>query len=674
MLLREDPVFGVPFASLMSVLGKPIDRGAIDDLSTRSDAIRGIQATLVAAHALVGIGGSDTLARAPGWLGLMYEIIDFLAPSLEPFRALQHDFIVGRQSQEGGLSPTGFSVYGGVDGIHIFNTGSALYSARVIELLNTPASEPAFEQFPAPATLFTAGPAFQLQLRGAFPTASAPGSLVITAPPPGAVVTSGATVRVVVEPLPGTSVTRVLLVGPETAAVDKAAPFELDLPIPSEAVGSFPIRAVGASDNGNFAESNTVTLAARPTAALQSVRILPRDPVLFGTGDTQSLVAIGVYDDGVARRITDPSTGTIYQTSSVAIASVSASGLVTAGSPGNAAVVARNGERQDSVGVTVLARVNKPPAANAGPDQSLECTSPTLTPISLSGLGSFDLDGDPLTYTWTGPFSEGGGTVDGPTPTVSLPLGVHKVTLVVSDGEFESVDDVTITVEDTLAPLISVSPAHVTALAPAVPAPRGSVPLPLPVLSDACDAAPVVTDDAPASFTTGWYVVTFTATDAAGHSAQAQVTVDVVLRFQSLAVNAEIELEKHRRERELELKTFFRLGPGNNGLNPEADRLRFRATGGTADLAFELPLSAFRRHRSGQLTFKGVVDDRRTEIEIKRGRRNEVYELELKVEGFPTTGFANPLTVELRIGDDAGRTTTTAVIERSGRSHTHDHR
>ena len=56
------------------------------------------------------------------------------------------------------------------------------------------------------------------------------------------------------------------------------------------------------------------------------------------------------------------------------------------------------------------------------------------------------VDGDPLTYTWAGPFTEGGGTVRGDMVSVTLPAGVHVISLVVNDGIQDSdPDTVTIT-------------------------------------------------------------------------------------------------------------------------------------------------------------------------------------------------------------------------------------
>ena len=89
---------------------------------------------------------------------------------------------------------------------------------------------------------------------------------------------------------------------------------------------------------------------------------------------------------------------------------------------------------------------NHPPVANAG--QSVEATSPAGASVTLNGSGSSDPDGDPLTYNWTGPF----GAVSGVSPTVTLTLGTHIVTLTVSDGHSTATDTIQITVQDTTPP------------------------------------------------------------------------------------------------------------------------------------------------------------------------------------------------------------------------------
>ena len=103
---------------------------------------------------------------------------------------------------------------------------------------------------------------------------------------------------------------------------------------------------------------------------------------------------------------------------------------------------------------------NQPPVADAGEDQTVECTNTTGTPVALDGSGSYDLNHLPLTFAW----SAAGIPFDDPTsvtPTGYFPLGTTVVALVVNNGMVSSAPDTTnITVQDTQAPKISARWAH----------------------------------------------------------------------------------------------------------------------------------------------------------------------------------------------------------------------
>ena len=103
--------------------------------------------------------------------------------------------------------------------------------------------------------------------------------------------------------------------------------------------------------------------------------------------------------------------------------------------------------RLDDLTVSGTCSPSAPPVANAGPELSLECVSPSSTLVTLDGSGSFDPDGDVLSYTWSGPF----GTASGPSPTVALPLGASTISLVVNDGQVDSAPD-TATITVTVRP------------------------------------------------------------------------------------------------------------------------------------------------------------------------------------------------------------------------------
>jgi len=111
----------------------------------------------------------------------------------------------------------------------------------------------------------------------------------------------------------------------------------------------------------------------------------------------------------------------------------------------------------------VINPVNDAPVANAGLDQEASCNNPLGTLVTLNGAASSDIENDPLTYTWTGPFPEGNGTVVGVNPTVSMPIGTSTITLVVNDGFLDSIADtvdvtVTIGVDGFKSPLVALVP------------------------------------------------------------------------------------------------------------------------------------------------------------------------------------------------------------------------
>jgi hypothetical protein len=97
---------------------------------------------------------------------------------------------------------------------------------------------------------------------------------------------------------------------------------------------------------------------------------------------------------------------------------------------------------------------NAPPNADAGPDQSVECSSPAGASVTLDGSLSTDPDGDALDFSWANGF----GSAEGATPTVERPLGVSEVRLVVSDRNGGTdADSVEIHIVDSTRPDVEAS-------------------------------------------------------------------------------------------------------------------------------------------------------------------------------------------------------------------------
>ncbi|WP_428268766.1 PKD domain-containing protein [Haliangium sp.] len=132
---------------------------------------------------------------------------------------------------------------------------------------------------------------------------------------------------------------------------------------------------------------------------------------------------------------------------------------------------------------------NDPPVADAGADQDIECSGPDGSGVALDASASADPDGTIMSFEWFD--SDGNPVGTGAQPVVSLPLGTHVLTLRVTDDlDATAEDEVVVTVADTTAPTILLSPS------PAVLWPPNHKLRDIDfdvAIEDACDANLVVT-------------------------------------------------------------------------------------------------------------------------------------------------------------------------------------
>jgi len=113
----------------------------------------------------------------------------------------------------------------------------------------------------------------------------------------------------------------------------------------------------------------------------------------------------------------------------------------------------------DQVQVTVTSRENQPPTANAGPDRTVtDGDDSGDEPVTLDGTGSSDPDGTIASYVWT----EGDTQIaTGGTPTVTLGVGAHAITLTVTDDDGATDSDqvrITVAAADKQPPTANAGP------------------------------------------------------------------------------------------------------------------------------------------------------------------------------------------------------------------------
>ena len=113
--------------------------------------------------------------------------------------------------------------------------------------------------------------------------------------------------------------------------------------------------------------------------------------------------------------------------------------------PGNYTVnlVVNDGTLNSAIDSVVISTSNSAPVANAGPDQ----TGLTGSLVTLNGSASSDIDGNPLTFTWSILTAPAGSTASLSNPTSVAPsftldkFGSYVIRLVVNDGQLNSVPD-----------------------------------------------------------------------------------------------------------------------------------------------------------------------------------------------------------------------------------------
>ena len=193
------------------------------------------------------------------------------------------------------------------------------------------------------------------------------------------------------------------LAEPALAATESALlPYGGTLRVPFDAIGAMRLLAVGEIVSGRLAgheEFDEIIVDVDPQIDLTRIEFETEKPLKLDTRwKIIPVPAIGLFADGIARRIYGKGTGSTYRSTDERVITVSSEGSLRVMGDGAASILVRNRGQEGSLEVVVRTdgESNRPPTADAGPDQSVKGESK----VTLNGLRSTDPDGDPLRYEW----------------------------------------------------------------------------------------------------------------------------------------------------------------------------------------------------------------------------------------------------------------------------------
>jgi hypothetical protein len=169
-----------------------------------------------------------------------------------------------------------------------------------------------------------------------------------------------------------------------------------------DAIGAMRLLAVGEVASGRLAgreEFDEILVTVKPSAPLSGIEFAADKPWKLDTlWKISDVPAVGVFADGITRFIQGAAAGSAYRSSDVNVITVSPEGTVQVVGNGTATIVVTNRGQEGTLAVVVKTdgEQNRPPIADAGPDQTVKGDSM----VTLNGLRSTDPDGDPLQYEW----------------------------------------------------------------------------------------------------------------------------------------------------------------------------------------------------------------------------------------------------------------------------------
>jgi uncharacterized protein YjdB len=166
----------------------------------------------------------------------------------------------------------------------------------------------------------------------------------------GAVVRPGSTIQITLQ-LPDGYTSGLLYTTLVQPAVAKQAPFAVSLAIPVNAIGIVPLIPAGIDAAGILVLGSPISLDIEPSSS-PSIAVTPATLQFAYTGDQITLAVYGSSGD-YAYQYLSPSTLITYASQNPSVASVDATGVVTAVSPGSTQVKVTFGSQAATVPVLI---------------------------------------------------------------------------------------------------------------------------------------------------------------------------------------------------------------------------------------------------------------------------------------------------------------------------------
>jgi len=138
--------------------------------------------------------------------------------------------------------------------------------------------------------------------------------------------------------------------------------------------------------------------------------------------------------------------------------------------------------------------------------------------------------------------------------------------------------------------------------------------------------------------------------------------VQVCTPFAAFAVD-KLEVEFGPRIDDVfELQSRFTLGADSDGIDLVHDPVTLALTGGTTTFVTTIPADSFKQKKR-HFRFEGQLDGVSLEAKLTSLDHN-TFTFKVKGEHANLTGFTNPVTLKLIIGNDCGETPVTIKFER----------